>query len=76
MHQQHTAFDDIVGKGEIIAPYEQFPLFPQCFLPNQIVVSPFVHMFDFISLYSAEIEKPKIGTSGKGLREKVFRKHC
>ena len=65
-HQQQTAFDNIVGKGEI-ARYEQFLLFPQCFILNQIIVSPFVHIFDIISLFVAELEKPKIGISGKGL---------
>ena len=30
-HQQQTAFENIVGKGEI-ARNEQFLLFPQCFL--------------------------------------------
>ena len=46
---------------------EQFLLFPQCFLLNQITVSRFVHIFDIISLFAAELEKPKIGISGKGL---------
>ena len=60
------AFENIVGKGEI-ALNEQFLLLPQCFLLNQIIVSPFVHIFDIISLFAAELEKPKIGISGKGL---------
>ena len=38
MHQQLTAFENIVGKGEI-ARNEQFLLFPQCFLLSQIIVS-------------------------------------
>ena len=59
-----SAFENIVGKGEI-ARYEQFLLFPQCFLLNQIIVSPFVHIFDIISLYAAELEEPKIGISGR-----------
>ena len=60
MHQQQTAFENIVGKGEI-AHNEQFLLFPQCFLLNQIIVSPFVHIFDIIfSLFAAEFEEPKI----------------
>ena len=53
MHQQRTAFENIVGKGEI-AHNEQFLLFPQCFLPNQIIVS----------LFGAGFEKPKNGISG------------
>ena len=36
MHQQQTAFENIVGKEEI-ARYEQFLLFPQCFLLNQLI---------------------------------------
>ena len=66
MHQQQTAFENIVGKGEI-APNEQFLLFPQCFLLNQIIVSPFVNIFDNISLFAAQFEEPKIGISGKGI---------
>ena len=67
MHQQQTAFENIVGKGEIVCK-EQLLFFPQCFLLNQIIVSPFVHIFDIISLFAAEFEKPKIGISGKGLK--------
>ena len=66
MHHQKTAFENIVGKGEI-ACNEQFLLFRQCFLPNQIIISPFVHIFDIISLFAAEFEEPKIDISGKGL---------
>ena len=68
-HQQQIAFQNIVGKGEI-ARDEQFLLFPQCFLLNQIIASPFVHIFDIISLFAAELEEPKIGVSGKELRKK------
>ena len=65
MHQQLTAFENIVGKGEI-AHNEQFLLFPQCFLLNQIIVSQYVHIFDIVSLFVVELEEPKIGKSGKG----------
>ena len=60
-------------KGEI-AHNEQFLLFPQCFLLNQIIVSPFVHIFDIISLFAAELEDPKIGilVSGKGLNREIM----
>ena len=68
-HQQQTAFENIVGKG-VIARNEQLLLFPQCFLLNQIIVSPFVHIFDIKSLFAAVSEEPKIGTSGKELRQK------
>ena len=59
-HQQQTDFDNIVGKEEI-GRNEQFRLFPQCFLLNQEIVSPFVNISDLISLFSAELEEPKIG---------------
>ena len=60
MHQQLTAFENIVGKEEI-AHNEQFLLFPQCFLLNPKTVSPFVNIFDIISIFGAELEEPKIG---------------
>ena len=66
MHKQQTAFENTVGKGEI-ARNEQFLLFPQCFLLNQIMVPQFVHIFNIISLFAAELEEPKICKSGKGL---------
>ena len=66
MHQQQTAFQNIVGKGEI-ARKEQFFLFPQYFLLNRIIVPPFDHIFDIVSLFAAGLEEPKIGISGKGL---------
>ena len=58
-----------MGKGEI-ARNEQFLLYPQCFLLNQIIVSPFVHIFDIISLFTAEFEELKIDILGKGLKDK------
>ena len=60
MHQQQTAFENIVGKEEI-GCYEQFLLFPLCFLLNQKIVFPFVNIFDIISLFAAELATPKIG---------------
>ena len=65
-HQQQTAFENIVGKEEN-ARNEQFLLFPQCFLLNKVIVFPFFHIFDIISLLVAKLEEPKIGISGKGL---------
>ena len=60
-YQQQTAFENIVGKEEI-AHNKQFLLFQHCFLLNQIIVSPFVHIFDMIFLFAAEFEDlPKIG---------------
>ena len=37
---------------------------------TQIIVSPFVHIFDIISLVAAELKEPKIGihVSGQGLK--------
>ena len=55
-----------MGKGEI-ARNEQFLLFPQCFLINQIIVSPLIHIFDITSLFAAELEDPKICIWCKGL---------
>ena len=66
MHQQQPAFENIVEKGEI-ARDGQFLLFPQCFLLIQIILSPFVHIFDIISSFAAEFEELKTGISGKGL---------
>ena len=60
MHQLQTAFENIVEKEEI-ARNEQFLLFPQCFLLDQKIVSPFVNIFDILSLFAAELEEPKIG---------------
>ena len=33
----------------------------------QIIVSPFVHIFDIIAFIVVELEEPKIGIWGKGL---------
>ena len=60
MHQQQIAFENIVGTEEI-AHHEQFLLFPQRFLLNQKIICPFVNIYDIISLFAAELEKPKIG---------------
>ena len=60
MHQQHTAFENMVGKEEI-ARKDQFLLFTQCFLLNQKILSPLVSIFDIISLFAAALEEPKIG---------------
>ena len=68
MHQQQTAFENIVRKEEIAR-------FPQCFLLNQKIVSTFVNIFDFISLFAAELEEPKIGIRGKGLKHLVLRSY-
>ena len=33
-----------------------------------MIVSPFVHTFDIIFLFAAELEEPRIGICGKGLK--------
>ena len=68
MHQQRTVFENIVVKGEI-ACNKQFLLFPQYFQLNQKTVSPFVHIFDIISLFAVELEEPKIRILSKGLTQ-------
>ena len=65
MHLKQTAFENIVGKGEI-ARKEKFLLFLQCFLLDQITVYPFVHIFYIISLFAAEFEEPKLAYQVKG----------
>ena len=66
-HQQQTAFENFAGKEEI-ARKEQFLLFPQCFQLNQKIVSPFVNIFDIISVFAAKLEEPEIGISGAGVK--------
>ena len=60
MHQQQTASENIVGKEEI-ARNEQFLLCPKCILLNQKIESPFVNIYDIISLFAVELVEPKIG---------------
>ena len=64
-----------MGKEEI-AHNEQFLLFPQCFLFNQNIISPFVNIYDSISLFAAELEEPKIGISGKEISNKYEMTDC
>ena len=66
--QQQTAFENIVGTEEI-ARKEQFLLFPQCLLLNQIIVLSLVHIFDVISFFATELEEPKISIWGKWLKQ-------
>ena len=77
MHQQETAFENIVGKGEI-ARNEQFLLFLLCFPLDQIIVSAFAHIFDIISLIAVEFAEPKICKSGKGLKgnQSIIKSFC
>ena len=71
MHQQQTAFENIVRKEEI-ARNEQFLLFPECFQLNQKIIPPFVNIYDIISLFATELEEPKIGMSGTELKSQFF----
>ena len=59
MHQQQTAFENIVGKE--VARNKLFLLFPPCFLLNQEILSSFVNIFDIISSFAAELEEPITG---------------
>ena len=70
-YQQQTVFENIVGKEEITRK-EQVLLFPQCFLLNQKIVFPFVHIFDIKSLCAAEVKEPKIGISGTGIDNESY----
>ena len=67
MHQQQTAFENIVGKEEITHD-KQFLLLPQCFLLNQKIVSRSVIISDIISLFAAEMENLKSAYQVKSLR--------
>ena len=61
MHQQQTAFENTVGKGEI-ARNEQFLLFPTMFstqLDICIIICPYFKI-PYL-LFAAEFEEPKIG---------------
>ena len=59
-YQQQTAFENIVGKEEI-AHYEQFLLFPQCFLLNQKMY-PYLSIFMTSYLYFLMNKKsPNLG---------------
>ena len=64
-HQQQAAFENIVGKKEI-ARHEQFLLFPQCFLLNQIIITPFVHVFVIISFLLLNGKSPKLAYEVQG----------
>ena len=65
MHQQHTAFENIVGKEEI-ARNEQFLPFPQRFLLNQKIVSPFVNILTSYFFLLLNWKSPKLACEVKG----------
>ena len=55
-----TPPEKIEGKEEIVLN-KQFLLFTQCFLLNRKIASPFVKIYDIISVLAAELEELKIG---------------
>ena len=59
-----THFDALTSDNFLKMLWEK----EKCFLLNQIIVSPFVYISDNMSLFAVELEEPKIGISGKGLR--------
>ena len=54
------SFENIVGKEEIARNKQFLFFFPQCFPLNQKIVSPFVNIFDIMTLFAAELEEPKM----------------
>ena len=60
-----TSFENTVGKGEI-AHYEQFLLFPQCFLPILENFLPFSSNLKLSSANTPGLEESKICCLGKG----------
>ena len=60
MHQQQTAFENIVGKEEI-AHNEQFLSFPTMFSTKSENCILIFNIYDIISLFAAELQEPKIG---------------
>ena len=68
IHFRFPTEEMVPGKAKSCKSCNYCPLNPLPHKPNfQIVVSPFVHIFDILSLFAAELEEPKIGISGKGL---------
>ena len=71
MHEHQTAFENIVGKGEI-ARNEQFLLFPQCFLLNQIIVSPSAIFFTSYLYLLLNWKTPKLAYEYKFVIEECI----
>ena len=61
----YKSFENTVGKGEI-PRYEQFLLFPQCFLPICETFLPFPSNSKLLSAKSFRLEESKICCLGKG----------
>ena len=62
---QYKSFENTVGKGEI-ARYEQFLLFPQCFLSDFRAFCPFSTSLKLSYANSFRLEESKICRLGKG----------
>ena len=50
-----------------------FFFFHNVFYSVRKIVSPFINIFDIISLFAAELEQPKIGMWGKELKDLLCR---
>ena len=69
MHQQLTAFENIVGKEEI-ARNERFLLFPQYFLLKSENYIPHLSIFMTLHLYLLlDWKSPKLACEVKGLEK-------
>ena len=62
---------------------EEISSFPTMFSTQSEILSPFVNMFDMISLFDVKLEEPKIGILGIGLTiqggsamENIVRRKC
>ena len=60
MHQQQTAFENIAGK-EGNCSLRAISPFPTMSSTQSDSCTPFVHIFDIIFLFAAQLEEPKIG---------------
>ena len=69
------SFENNVEKKEI-ACNKQFLIFPTMFSTQSDNCTPFVHIFDIIFSFAAELEEPEIGISGKGLISSHIYKGC
>ena len=76
MHQPQTAFENIVEKEEI-ARCEQFLVFPQCFLLNQIILLKFRtyflhHIFISCRLNHEDVKLGNLWRRGKLVGNQQF----
>ena len=64
-HQQQLL--KTLWEREKLLVMSNFSFFHNVFNSYRIIVYPFVHVFDIISFFAAELEEPKIGIWGRGL---------